>query len=177
MKHFFNRKDTIVTEALDGFLATAGSGTLARLDGYPEIKGVLRADWDKTKVAVVSGGGAGHEPSHAGFVGAGMLAAAVSGEIFASPSVEAVLAAIRAVTGPAGSLLIVKNYTGDRLNFGLAAELAKQEGIPVELAVVADDVSLKHMVPRERRRGIAGTVLVHKLAGAAAEAGEPLAVV
>ncbi|RVD68339.1 dihydroxyacetone kinase, partial [Mesorhizobium sp. M4A.F.Ca.ET.029.04.2.1] len=109
MKHFFNRKDSIVTEALDGFLATAGSGTLARLDGYPEIKVVLRADWDKTKVAVVSGGGAGHEPSHAGFVGAGMLTAAVSGEIFASPSVEAVLAAIRATTGPAGCLLIVKN--------------------------------------------------------------------
>ena len=128
MKHFFNRRETIVTEALDGLLRTIGSGDLARLDGYPEIKVILRADWDKTKVSVVSGGGAGHEPSHAGFVGKGMLTAAVSGEIFASPSVEAVLAAIRAVTGPAGCLLIVKNYTGDRLNFGLAAEKARAEG-------------------------------------------------
>ncbi|RUT81313.1 dihydroxyacetone kinase, partial [Mesorhizobium sp. M7A.T.Ca.US.000.02.1.1] len=86
MKHFFNRRETIVTEALDGLLRTIGSGDLARLDGYPEIKVILRADWDKTKVSVVSGGGAGHEPSHAGFVGKGMLTAAVSGEIFASPS-------------------------------------------------------------------------------------------
>ncbi|RVA85370.1 dihydroxyacetone kinase subunit DhaK, partial [Mesorhizobium sp. M7A.F.Ca.CA.004.02.1.1] len=84
-----------------------------------------------------SGGGAGHEPSHAGFVGKGMLTAAVSGEIFASPSVEAVLAAIRAVTGPAGCLLIVKNYTGDRLNFGLAAEKARAEGFRVEMVIVA----------------------------------------
>ncbi|RVD58169.1 DAK2 domain-containing protein [Mesorhizobium sp. M2D.F.Ca.ET.185.01.1.1] len=172
MKHFFNRKDTIVTEALDGFLATAGSGTLARLDGYPEIKVVLRADWDKTKVAVVSGGGAGHEPSHAGFVGAGMLTAAVSGEIFASPSVEAVLAAIRATTGPAGCLLIVKNYTGDRLNFGLAAEKARAEGLAVEMVIVADDVALPDIA---QPRGVAGTLFVHKIAGYLSESGHDLA--
>ena len=99
-KHFINDRDTIVTEALDGLIATSG-GRLARLDGYPEIKVVLRADRDPSKVAVVSGGGAGHEPSHAGFVGTGMLTAAVSGEIFASPSVAAVLAGIRAVDRPA----------------------------------------------------------------------------
>ncbi|RWB52150.1 dihydroxyacetone kinase subunit DhaK [Mesorhizobium sp.] len=172
MKHFFNRKDSIVTEALDGFLATAGSGTLARLDGYPEIKVVLRADWDKTKVAVVSGGGAGHEPSHAGFVGAGMLTAAVSGEIFASPSVEAVLAAIRATTGPAGCLLIVKNYTGDRLNFGLAAEKARAEGFAVEMVIVADDIALPDIA---QPRGVAGTLFVHKIAAHLAETGHDLA--
>lgn len=174
MKHFFNRKDTIVTEALDGFLATAGSGTLARLDGYPEIKVVLRADWDKTKVAVVSGGGAGHEPSHAGFVGAGMLAAAVSGEIFASPSVEAVLAAIRATTGPAGCLLVVKNYTGDRLNFGLAAEKARAEGLAVEMVIVGDDIALPDIA---QPRGVAGTLFVHKIAGHLSESGRDLAAV
>ncbi|SFN71229.1 dihydroxyacetone kinase [Mesorhizobium sp. NFR06] len=172
MKHFFNRKDTIVTEALDGFLATAGSGTLARLDGYPEIKVVLRADWDKTKVAVVSGGGAGHEPSHAGFVGAGMLTAAVSGEIFASPSVEAVLAAIRATTGPAGCLLVVKNYTGDRLNFGLAAEKARAEGLAVEMVIVGDDIALPDIA---QPRGVAGTLFVHKIAGHLSESGRDLA--
>ncbi|WP_192251219.1 dihydroxyacetone kinase subunit DhaK [Mesorhizobium silamurunense] len=172
MKHFFNRKETIVTEALDGFLATAGSGALARLDGYPEIKVVLRADWDKTKVSVVSGGGAGHEPSHAGFVGAGMLTAAVSGEIFASPSVEAVLAAIRATTGPAGCLLIVKNYTGDRLNFGLAAEKARAEGFAVEMVIVGDDIALPDIA---QPRGVAGTLFAHKIAGHLSETGHDLA--
>ncbi|MBZ9754720.1 dihydroxyacetone kinase subunit DhaK [Mesorhizobium sp. ESP6-5] len=171
MKHFFNRRETIVTEALDGLLRTIGSGDLARLDGYPEIKVVLRADWDKSKVAVVSGGGAGHEPSHAGFVGKGMLTAAVSGEIFASPSVEAVLAAIRAVTGPAGCLLIVKNYTGDRLNFGLAAEKARAEGFAVEMVIVADDIALPDIT---QPRGVAGTLFVHKISGHLSEAGKDL---
>src|SRR6185436_933248 len=106
------------------------------------IKVAVRADWDKTKVAIVSGGGAGHEPAHAGFVGKGMLTAAVSGEIFASPSVDAVLAGILAVTGEPGCLLIVKNYTGDRLNFGLAAEKAKQLGYKVEMVIVSDDIAL-----------------------------------
>ncbi|TPM36187.1 dihydroxyacetone kinase subunit DhaK [Mesorhizobium sp. B2-3-4] len=171
MKHFFNRRETIVTEALDGLLRTIGSGDLARLDGYPEIKVVLRADWDRTKVSVVSGGGAGHEPSHAGFVGKGMLTAAVSGEIFASPSVEAVLAGIRAVTGPAGCLLIVKNYTGDRLNFGLAAEKARAEGLRVEMVIVADDIALPDIA---QPRGVAGTLFVHKIAGHLSEAGRDL---
>src|SRR5262245_437028 len=141
MKHFFNRREDIVTEALDGLLLTSAPGQLARLDTYPAIKVILRADWDKSKVAVISGGGAGHEPSHAGFVGKGMLTAAVSGEIFASPSVDAVLTAIRAVTGDAGCLLVVKNYTGDRLNFGLAAEKARAEGFNVEMVIVADDIA------------------------------------
>ncbi len=121
VKHFINDRSSIVTEAIDAAVLL-GEGKLARLDGYPAIKVVVRTDWDRTQVAVVSGGGAGHEPAHAGFVGEGLLTAAVCGEIFASPSVDAVLAGILAVTGDAGCLLIVKNYTGDRLNFGLAAE-------------------------------------------------------
>ena len=104
-----------------------------------------------------------------------MLTAAIAGDVFTSPSVDAVLAGIRAVSGPAGAVLIVKNYTGDRLNFGLAAEVARAEGIPVEtVVVVADDVALKDTVSRDRRRGIAGTVLVHKVAGAVAETGAPV---
>ncbi len=171
MKHFFNRRENIVTEALDGLLLTSGPGRLARLDTFPEIKVILRADWDKSKVAIISGGGAGHEPSHAGFVGKGMLTAAVSGEIFASPSVDAVLTAIRAVTGPKGALLIVKNYTGDRLNFGLAAEKARAEGFDVEMVIVADDIAIPDI---NQPRGVAGTLFVHKIAGYHAEAGEDL---
>lgn len=171
MKHFLNRREDIVTEALDGLLMTAPEGELARLDTYPDIKVILRADWKKERVAVVSGGGAGHEPSHAGFVGRGMLTAAVSGEIFASPSVDAVLTAIRAVTGEAGCLLVVKNYTGDRLNFGLAAERARAEGFKVEMAIVADDIALPDLA---QPRGVAGTLFVHKIAGHLAETGESL---
>ncbi len=126
------------------------------------------------QVALISGGGAGHEPAHAGYVGAGMLSAAVSGDVFTSPSVDAILAAIRAVAGPGGVLLLVKSYTGDRLNFGLAAELARSEGIATEIVVIGDDVSLPSG-PDAGRRGIAGTVLVHKIAGAASAAGLSLA--
>lgn len=172
MKHFFNRRESIVTEALDGLLRTSVPGTLARLDSYPDIKVVVRADWDKSRVAVISGGGAGHEPSHAGFVGRGMLTAAVSGEIFASPSVDAVLTAIRAVTGKPGCFLVVKNYTGDRLNFGLAAEKARAEGFDVEMVIVADDIALPDI---NQPRGVAGTLFVHKIAGHLAESGEGLA--
>jgi len=170
MAQFVNAKEALVTEALDGLLATAG-GKLARLDGYPHIKVVYRADWERAKVALVSGGGSGHEPAHAGFVGPGMLTAAVCGEVFASPSVEAVLAGILAVTGEAGCLLIVKNYTGDRLNFGLAAERARALGRKVEMVVVDDDIALPDL---PQPRGVAGTLFVHKIAGAAAEAGESL---
>lgn len=171
MKHFFNRREDIVTEALDGLLLSTPQGQLARLDTYPAIKVIVRADWDKSKVAVISGGGAGHEPSHAGFVGHGMLTAAVSGEIFASPSVDAVLTAIRAVTGAPGCLLVVKNYTGDRLNFGLAAEKARAEGYKVEMVIVADDIALPDL---PQPRGVAGTLFVHKIAGHLAGSGQRL---
>lgn len=132
---------------------------------------MARSDWDKSRVAVISGGGSGHEPAHAGFVGKGMLTAAVCGDLFASPSVDAVLNAIVAVTGDRGCLLIVKNYTGDRLNFGLAAEKAKRYGLKVEMVIVADDIALPD---NKQPRGIAGTALVHKIAGYAAEHGKSL---
>ncbi|MGP1394217.1 MAG: dihydroxyacetone kinase subunit DhaK [Inquilinaceae bacterium] len=170
MKQFINTKETLVTEALDGMLRTAG-GRLARLDGYPHIKVVVRTDWDRSKVALVSGGGSGHEPSHAGFVGQGMLTAAVCGDVFASPSVDAVLAGILAVTGKAGCLLIVKNYTGDRLNFGLAAERARAFGLKVDMVVVDDDIALPDL---PQARGVAGTLFVHKIAGALADQGADL---
>lgn len=167
MTQFINKKEDTVTEALDGLIKTSG-GQLARLDGYPHIRVVVRADWDKSKVALVSGGGSGHEPAHAGFVGKGMLTAAVCGDVFASPSVDAVLAGILAVTGPAGCLLIVKNYTGDRLNFGLAAERARAFGHRVSMVVVDDDIALPDL---PQARGVAGTLFVHKITGALAEQG------
>lgn len=132
---------------------------------------VIRADWDRAKVAIVSGGGSGHEPAHAGFIGRGALTAAVCGDIFASPTVHAVYSAIVAVTGPSGCLLIVKNYAGDRLNFGLAAERARADGLKVEMVIVADDIALDNFA---RPRGIAGTLFVHKIAGSHAEAGARL---
>ncbi len=171
MTQLINAKDEAVTEALDGILKSSG-GALARLDGYPHIKVIYRADWDKSKVALISGGGSGHEPAHAGFVGQGMLTAAVCGEVFASPSVDAVLAGILAVTGAAGCLLIVKNYTGDRLNFGLAAERARAFGLKVEMVVVDDDIALPDL---PQARGVAGTLFVHKITGHMAENGADLA--
>jgi len=170
MAHFINEKENTVTEAIDGLIKGSG-GKLVRLDGYPHIRVVLRSDWDKSKVALVSGGGSGHEPAHAGFVGKGMLTAAVCGDVFASPSVDAVLAGILAVTGPAGCLLIVKNYTGDRLNFGLAAERARAFGLKVNMVVVDDDIALPDL---PQPRGVAGTLFVHKIAGALAEGGASL---
>ena len=173
MTQFMNKRENIVTEAIDGLIMASG-GRLARLDGYPHIRVVVRADWDKSRVALVSGGGSGHEPAHAGFVGAGMLTAAVCGDVFASPSVDAVLAGILAVTGPAGCLLIVKNYTGDRLNFGLAAERARAFGRKVSMVVVDDDIALPDL---PQARGVAGTLFVHKIAGHLAESGADLAAV
>lgn len=173
MAQFINKREDVVTESIDGVLALSG-GALTRLDGYPHIRVVLRSDWDKSKVAIVSGGGSGHEPAHVGFVGKGMLTAAVCGDVFASPSVDAVLAGILAVTGPAGCLLIVKNYTGDRLNFGLAAERARAFGLNVSMVIVGDDIALPDL---PQARGVAGTLFVHKIAGALAEQGADLGTV
>jgi len=170
MSQFINTREAIVTDALEGVLCTSG-GKLAQLDGFPHIKVLVRNDWDKSKVALVSGGGSGHEPAHAGFVGEGLLTAAVCGDIFASPSVDAVLAGILAVTGDAGCLVIVKNYTGDRLNFGLAAERARMLGVKVSMVVVDDDIALPDL---PQARGVAGTLFVHKIAGSLAEQGADL---
>ncbi|MDB5683140.1 MAG: dak [Sphingomonas bacterium] len=147
---------------------------LARIDGHNVVLRVDPSPPADDRVALISGGGPGHEPAHAGYVGAGMLTAAVLGEVFTSPSVDAVLAAIRAVTGAAGCLLIVKNYTGDRLNFGLAAQIARAEGLNVEMVLVDDDAATGGG-SRVGARGLAGTVLVHKIAGAAATTGATLA--
>ncbi|XP_023641856.1 putative 3,4-dihydroxy-2-butanone kinase isoform X2 [Capsella rubella] len=171
-KKFINNPSDVVTEFIEGLVETYPG--LQYLDGFPEVKVVLRADvaaekYDK--VAIISGGGSGHEPAHAGYVGEGMLTAAICGDVFASPPVDSILAGIRAVTGTEGCLLIVKNYTGDRLNFGLAAEQAKSEGYKVETVIVGEDCALPPPRGIAGRRGLAGTVLVHKVAGAAAEAG------
>ena len=173
MKKLVNDPRRVVREMLEG-LCDLHPG-LALLDSEEVVVRAGLPPAEARPVAVISGGGAGHEPAHAGYVGPGLLAGAIAGDVFTSPSVDAVLAGIRAAAGPAGAVLIVKNYTGDRLNFGLAAELARAEGIPCEVVVVADDVALRETVPPERRRGIAGTVLVHKLAGAAAQAGQGVA--
>ncbi|MDM6887030.1 dihydroxyacetone kinase subunit DhaK [Enterobacter cloacae] len=170
-RFFFNNRKQLVNDAIEGILISAPHGNLVKLDVDPAIRIVARSDWDKSRVAVISGGGSGHEPAHAGFVGKGMLTAAVCGDLFASPSVDAVLNAIVAVTGDRGCLLIVKNYTGDRLNLGLAAEKAKRYGLKVEMVIVADDIALPD---NKQPRGIAGTALVHKIAGYAAEHGKSL---
>ncbi len=180
MKKLINDPRAVVREMLEGHVALQTGQRLLEGENVVVRAGLPPPGLpppDARQVAVISGGGSGHEPAHAGYVGTGMLHAAVAGDVFTSPATDTVLAAIRAAAGPAGALLVVKNYTGDRLNFGLAAELARAEGIPVETVVVADDVALRDRVERERRRGIAGTVLVHKVAGAASAAGLGLAAV
>ncbi|XP_039109439.1 triokinase/FMN cyclase isoform X3 [Hyaena hyaena] len=156
-------------EALAGLVAC--NPHLQLLQGH---RVALRSDLDslKGRVALLSGGGSGHEPAHAGFIGKGMLTGVIAGAVFTSPAVGSILAAIRAVAqaGTAGTLLIVKNYTGDRLNFGLAREQARAEGIPVEMVVVGDDSAFT-VLKKAGRRGLCGTVLIHKVAGALAEAG------
>ncbi|XP_010500369.1 PREDICTED: putative 3,4-dihydroxy-2-butanone kinase [Camelina sativa] len=175
-KKFINNPNDVVTEFIEGLVETYPG--LQYLDGLPEIKVVLRADVlaaNYDKVAVISGGGSGHEPAQAGYVGEGMLTAAICGDVFASPPVDSILAGIRAVTGPKGCLLVVTNYTGDRFNFGLAAEQAKTEGFQIETVIVGDDCALPPPRGIAGRRGLAGTILVHKVAGAAAAAGLSLA--
>jgi dihydroxyacetone kinase len=169
MKKLVNDPRRVVREMLEG-LADLNGG-LALLESEDVVVRAGLPEPARRPVAVLSGGGSGHEPAHAGYVGPGMLAGAIAGDVFTSPSVDAVLAAIRAAAGPRGALLVVKNYTGDRLNFGLAAALASAEGIPAKVVLVADDAALRGTVAPGQRRGIAGTVLVHKVAGAAAAAG------
>src|ERR1700733_13468771 len=169
MKKFINRPEQAVEEMLQG-LVVLHPGS-ARLPGH---KVMVRADAGQSRdqhVAILSGGGSGHEPAHAGYIGAGMLSAAVAGEVFTSPSSDAVFAAIQAVAGKPGVLLVVKNYTGDRLNFGLAAEMARAQGIPVEMLIVDDDVALKGTGQATGARGLAATVFIHKLVGSAAAEG------
>lgn len=171
MKKIINDPQTVVTEALQGFGAAHPDLVEVHLDPHY----VVRAGGPvQGRVALVSGGGAGHEPLHAGYVGVGMLHAACPGAVFTSPTPDQVLAASQAVDGGAGVLHIVKNYTGDVLNFETAAELAAAEGLQVASVVVDDDVAVKDSTYTAGRRGVAGTVLLEKIAGAAAERGDTL---
>jgi dihydroxyacetone kinase-like protein len=173
MKKLINAPETVVDDALAGVVAAHGD--LVRVI-EPNV--VVRADAPKAgKVGVISGGGSGHEPMHGGFVGMGMLDAACPGAVFTSPVPDQMLAATKAVDGGAGVLHIVKNYTGDIMNFELAAEMARAEGIEVTSVVIADDVAVKDSLYTAGRRGVGGTVLAEKIVGAAAEAGADLATV
>nr|KAF6468226.1 triokinase and FMN cyclase [Rousettus aegyptiacus] len=176
-KKLINSVANCADDALAGLVAC--NPNLQLLQGH---RVVLRSDLDslKGRVALLSGGGSGHEPAHAGFIGKGMLTGVIAGAVFTSPAVGSILAAIRAVAqaGTVGTLLIVKNYTGDRLNFGLAREQARAAGIPVEMVVIGDDSAFT-VLKKAGRRGLCGTVLIHKglisvwvqVAGALAEAG------
>lgn len=170
MKKLINNVDDIVSEMLDGMVA-AYPEHVKRLEGFEVL---VRSSGASKKVALVSGGGSGHEPSHGGYVGEGMLDGAVAGAVFTSPTPDQVFEAIKAVDGGKGVLLVIKNYTGDVMNFEMAADMAADEGIKVEKVIVADDVAVENSTWTTGRRGIAGTVFVHKIAGAAAEAGENL---
>jgi dihydroxyacetone kinase-like protein len=173
MKKLINAPDAVITEALQGVAAAHPA-----LSVDIENKVITRAGAPRPgKVGLVSGGGSGHEPLHGGFVGYGMLDAACPGEVFTSPVPDQMLAATRAVDGGAGVLHIVKNYTGDVLNFQMAAELAAEEGIEVVPVVTDDDVAVQDSLYTAGRRGTGATVFVEKIAGALAEAGADLAAV
>jgi len=172
MRKFLNDPAAVVKESLKGL--AAAHGDLLRYDAANQI--VVRKDAPKKgKVALISGGGSGHEPLHGGFVGLGMLDAAAPGEVFTSPVPGQMLAATKAVDGGAGVVHIVKNYTGDVLNFKLAAEDAADEGIKVTSVVIDDDVAVQDSLYTAGRRGVGATVLAEKIAGAAAEGGADLA--
>ncbi|AXI09985.1 dihydroxyacetone kinase subunit DhaK [Oceanobacillus zhaokaii] len=171
MKKIINDPNMVVQDMLKGMVA-ANTATIKQL---PETTVIARCDAPTiNKVGLVSGGGSGHEPAHAGYVGKGMLDAAVAGEVFTSPTPDQVLEAIKAVDGGAGVFLVIKNYTGDVLNFEMASELAEAEGIRVEHVIVNDDVAVEDSSFTTGRRGIAGTIFVHKIAGAKAEQGAAL---
>jgi phosphoenolpyruvate---glycerone phosphotransferase subunit DhaK len=172
VKKLINLPDNVVTEELEGVAAAhAGRLTVHTAPAY-----IMRSDAPlRRKVAVLSGGGSGHEPMHGGFVGMGMLDAACPGEVFTSPTPDQLLEATRAVDSGAGVLHIVKNYTGDVMNFEMAAELARDEGIVVEQVIIDDDVAVRDSLYTAGRRGVGTTVLAEKICGAAAEQGRPLA--
>jgi len=170
VKKLLNKVDDVVVESLAG-LAAAHPG-LVKL--HPSVKAVLRADAPQKKVAILSGGGSGHEPLHGGYVGYGMLDAACPGEVFTSPTPDQMYEAAKAVDGGKGVLFIVKNYTGDVMNFQMAADLLAADGIPVAQVVIDDDVAVQDSLYTAGRRGVGGTVLIEKIVGAKAEAGASL---
>src|SRR3954454_20563658 len=172
MKKLINAPEDVLRDALEG--TAAAHGDRVRVNFDPPF--IVRADAPvQGKVAIISGGGSGHEPMHGGYVGRGMLDAACPGEVFTSPTPDQMFEATKAVDGGAGVLLIVKNYTGDILNFEMAADLAKGEGIDVEAVVTDDDVAVQDSLYTAGRRGVGVTVLAEKIVGAAAEEGKSLA--
>ncbi|SHE73546.1 dihydroxyacetone kinase DhaK subunit [Thermoanaerobacter uzonensis DSM 18761] len=171
MKKLINNPNDVVKEMIEGLLA-AHPSYLRKLDN---INVIVRKDAPvEGKVGLVSGGGSGHEPAHAGYVGYGMLDAACPGAVFTSPTPDQIYEAIKAVDGGKGVLLIIKNYTGDVMNFEMAREMAQMEGIEVDEVIVNDDVAVENSTWTQGRRGIAGTVFVHKIAGAKAQEGASL---
>ena len=170
MKKLINKDENDELEMLEG-IANAHPQQLKKL---PDYNVLVRAQKKTDKVALVSGGGSGHEPAHGGFVGEGMLDAAVAGAVFTSPTPDQVEAAIRDVATPAGVLLVIKNYTGDIMNFEMAAEMAEMDGIKCMNVVTNDDVAVQDSLYTTGRRGVAGTIFVHKIAGAKAEQGATL---
>lgn len=170
MKKIINNPSNVIQDMVKG-MTLANDGQWVQVENTNVIR---RKELSQGKVGLVSGGGSGHEPAHAGYVGKGMLDAAVVGEVFTSPTPDQIFEAIKAVDQGKGVLLIVKNYTGDVLNFEMAGELAEAEGIRVEQVIVNDDIAVKDSDFTIGRRGIAGTVFVHKAAGAKAEQGASL---
>ncbi len=170
MKKIINQPKDVVNEMLDG-IVYMHDHLVERLDGLEVI--VRKAD-KKGKVGLISGGGSGHEPSHAGFVGQGMLSAAVCGAVFTSPTPDQILEAIKASDEGSGVFMVIKNYSGDVMNFEMAQELAEMEGIDVASVVVDDDIAVENSLYTQGQRGVAGTILVHKILGYAAEAGQSL---
>ena len=170
MKKFINQVENVEQEMLAG-IAKAHPEYLKKL---PDFNVLVRAEKKTDKVALISGGGSGHEPAHGGFVGKGMLDAAVAGAVFTSPTPDQVEGAIRDVATDAGVLLVIKNYTGDVMNFEMAAEMAEMDGIKCMNVVVNDDVAVQDSLYTTGRRGVAGTIFVHKIAGAKAEEGASL---
>lgn len=168
MKKIINNSENVVDEMLQG-IVDAHPEYLKRVEGFNVL--VRKDSPIEGKVGIVSGGGSGHEPSHGGYVGMGMLDGAIAGEVFTSPTPDQIYEAIKAVNGGSGVLLVIKNYTGDIMNFEMAAEMAFAEEIKVESVVVDDDVAVENSTYTTGRRGIAGTVFIHKIAGAAAEKG------
>lgn len=171
MKKFINKPETVLEEMLAGLLA-AYPEKLMRVKDSAVIK--RKNDKELGKVGIISGGGSGHEPAHAGFVGYGMLDAAVCGEIFTSPTPDQILTAIKNADRGGGVLMIVKNYSGDVMNFEMARDMAEMEGIKVDYIVVADDVAVENSSFTTGRRGVAGTIFVHKILGSMAEEGKSL---
>lgn len=169
MKKLINNPANVVNEMLEG-IVSAHPDYVKRVVGFD----VLQRTHSSKKVGLISGGGSGHEPSHGGFVGKGMLDAAVAGDVFTSPTPDQVFEGIKAADNGKGVLLVIKNYTGDILNFEMAAELAEADGIKVEQVVVNDDIAVEGSTYTTGRRGIAGTVFIHKIAGAAAERGQDI---